>query len=92
MNRKELIDFCNSEVFPLADFDLYGMRETIKLISKWRIGKAATIKMQPEVRNGSLFINGEFLGRVLPKTPQAFPFTEMSYHFEGLCIRDFEEV
>lgn len=45
MNRKELIDFCNSEVFPLADFDLYGMRETIKLISKWRIGKAATIKM-----------------------------------------------
>lgn len=67
MNRLEAIEFCNNLVFPLFDyrsFDIYAMRECVKKVKRWRIGKHKDIEMVPSAKNGCLYINGEYICRV----------------------------
>ena len=88
MKRKQIIDFCNNEIFPQVDYrliDLSGMRETINLVSRWRIGKPSNVDMQPKVVNGYLFMNGDPLGRIA-SAPSRFCCDEKSLFYEGKIL------
>lgn len=94
MNRKELIAFANANVFPQVEnnmLDIDGMKEAIKLISKWRIGKPVNIKMSAKVNDGFLFMNGEPLGRIAAKVPK-LTFNEYEYYMEGRILARQENV
>lgn len=92
MNRIQMIDFINEKILPQCkdnDYWFYYGRQmvydTIKLISKWRIGKNINIEMNPQVIDGDLYMNGDFLGRIEPKAPKA-AFDEKSYYIEGKIL------
>ena len=94
MNRKELIVFANVNVFPQVEnnmLDIDGMKEAIRLISKWRIGKPINIKMDAKVNDGFLFMNGEPLGRIAAKAPTS-AFNEYEYYMEGRILARQENV
>ena len=92
MNRREQIDFINEKVLPqckdLDHWHCYGrqmIKDIIKLISKWRIGKPINIEMKPVVIDGALFMNGDFLGRIEPKAARP-AFDERAYYIEGRIL------
>lgn len=86
MNRKELITFCNENIFTKCNnIDLYGMKDAVKFVSAWRKGKNANIKMNAEVRDGFLFINGDAVGRIAPRTPKVIVSEEACY-YEGMIL------
>ena len=97
MNRKQMIDFINNEILPTAEISDYDwfyfgkdiIRDMIKGIESWRIGKNVNIEMNARVIDGDLYINGEFVKRVASKLPRK-SFDERSYYYEGKCLRDFE--
>lgn len=94
MNRKELIAFANTNVFPQVEnnvLDIDGMKEAIRLISKWRIGKPINIKTNAKVNDGFLFMNGEPLGRIAAKAPTPV-FNEYEYYMEGRILARQENV
>lgn len=94
MNRKELIAFANANVFPQVEnnmLDIDGMKEAIRLISKWRIGKSVNTKMDAKVNDGFLFMNGEPLGRIAAKVPKS-AFNEYEYYMEGRILARQENV
>ena len=94
MNRKELIAFANANVFPQVEnnmLDIDGMKEAIRLISKWRIGKSVNVKMNAKVNDGFLFMNGEPLGRIAVKVPK-LTFNEYEYYMEGRILARQENV
>ena len=94
MNRKELIAFANANVFPQVEsnmLDIDGMKEAIRLISKWRIGKPVNIKMNAKVNDGFLFMNGEPLGRIAAKVPKLNLGNE-SLYWEGRILARQENV
>lgn len=94
MNRKAIIEFCNSHIFPQVDISagmtVEDMRDTVKMVSRWRIGKPADIVMNPVVDDGFLIINGDPIGRIAPKMPQP-AFSEEAYYWEGKCLAMSEE-
>lgn len=92
MNRIQMIDFINEKILPQCkDNDhwfSYGrqmMNDIIRLISKWRHGKSINIEMIPEVVDGNLYINGDFLGRIEPKAARPV-FDETAYYLEGKIL------
>ena len=88
MNRKEIINFCNEKIFPQCELfalDINGMQDCIKIISKYRIGKHADIEMNPLVKNGFLYMNGEPLGRIARKDT-CVSFSDEAYYYEGKIL------
>lgn len=89
MTRKSIIEFCNSHIFPQINTNVgmtaEDMREAVKMVSRWRIGKPENVVMTPTVDNGFLFINGDPVGRIAPKMPQP-EISEESYYLEGKCL------
>lgn len=95
MDRKEKIEFINTNILPQIDFmnpctakDIVA--ESIKLIERWRIGKPIDIEMNAMVDDGVLYINYEPLGRIAAKTPK-IEVSEWGYYLEGRCIRDYDD-
>ena len=90
MNRKELIAFANANVFPQVEnnmLDIDGMKEAIRLISKWRIGKPVNIKMDATVDDGYLLLNGDPVGRIAPKAPKVGYSAEAEYWERRILAR-----
>lgn len=86
MDRKDIIDFCNDRIFTQCrNIDYQGMIDTIKLVSRWRKGKNINVSMEPVVKDGFLFINGDKVGRIAPKEPTG-SFAEESYYYEGRIL------
>lgn len=97
MNRKQMIDYINNNILPQChDKDYwfsYGremMKEIIKKISGWRLGKNINIEMISRVDDGVLYINGDCLGRIEPKATRA-AFNEESYCTEGKILARQEQ-
>lgn len=88
MNRKEIINFCNEKIFTQCNsalLDAHGMRDAVKLVQKWRIGKSKNVVMTPCVVDGFLYMNGTPCGRITPKEPRP-AFSEYSYYIEGRIL------
>ena len=92
MNRKEIIAFCNQHIFPKViepwNMNRQDMLDTVKAVSKYRIGKPADLQMQAKVVNNFLYINDEPVTRIAPAPPKAV-YSETAYYYESLCIRDY---
>lgn len=70
MNRKQVIDFCNKNIFPQVKFPASHYMDcfdVVKIVSRWRIGKQMNIEMVAKVVDGFLYINDNPLGRIAPK-------------------------
>lgn len=93
MNRKQMIDFINTEVLPgaeIADWEWmkYGTEivgKIIKAIERWRIGKPANIHMVAHIYDGVLWINDKPIKRVAAKLPRE-TWSKGGYYWEGRCI------
>ena len=92
MNRKEIIAFCNqhifSEVIEPWNMTRQDMIDTVKAVSKYRIGKPVNLQMQVKVINNFLIINDEPITRIAPAPPKPV-YTEIGSYYESLCIRDY---
>ena len=96
-NRRKVIDFVRSEIFPKVDIrqDM-DCKEVIKTVIEWRRNaiKTGLITIREEmtatVDDGFLFILGHPVGRIASKMPTA-NFDEMSYHVEGMILARTEE-
>lgn len=87
MNRKEVIAFCNTAVFPAAA-GAAGLDpiETVRTVEKWRRKNGYPDTMTAEIENGFLFLNGSPAGRIAQKTP-GIEISEKAAYYEGKCIR-----
>lgn len=94
MNRKEVINYIKSEVFPLFDLSQeIDMNAAIKVISKFRVENNIKVNepMKAEVNEyGHLFINGIHAGQITNKIPRA-NFSEYSYIIENKILSRSEE-
>jgi len=92
MNRKEIIAFCNQHIFPKVlepwNMTTADMKDTVKAVSRYRIGKPANMPMRAEVVNNFLYINDEPVTRIAPAPPKV-PYSETANYYESLCIRDY---
>lgn len=65
MNRKQIIDFCNNQVFPLVKYPWsVDCWETVRTVERWRRGHGWPETMTARVENGFLFLNGSKAGRI----------------------------
>jgi hypothetical protein len=89
MNRQEIVTFCNREIFsqiPITvEIGVSGMVETIKAVSRWRIGKKIDAPMTAKVDDGVLYINGEFVTRICGKYERV-RLTEKGEYYEGRIL------
>lgn len=93
MNRREKITFINEKILPTAEIEdwywlAYGkevVRNCIKAITKWRMGKDPNIEMNGAIIDGVLYLNGEPVKRVAPKLPRV-KFSEEEYVLEGKIL------
>lgn len=89
MNRNEIIAFCNREIFsqiPLnVEIGVSGMVETIKAVSRWRIGKDVNIPMTAKVDDGALYLNGEYVARICGRYERV-PYSEKAAYYEGRIL------
>ena len=95
MNRKEKMEFIQNEIMPqitdvkkMIEVDLFRV---CKLISRWRIGKPQDVIMQAKVIDGSLFINGEYCGRIHSKENGAI-YSDKAYYWEGRILEKQEKM
>jgi len=88
MNRKQLIDFVNSDILPQIDSsftwrDILPAKEIIKLVIDYRRDQ---IKAgSASVEDGFLYINHTPIKRITPKLPK-MPYDEQSYYIEGRIL------
>ena len=88
MDRKELIDFCNNEVFTKVSFpESLDMKckEVLKLVQKWRRENSFPTVMIPTVSNNYLYINEKPVGRIAP-APAKARFSERADYYEGRIL------
>ena len=98
MNRKEMINFINTEILPTAEIDFYDWKysgrqiiaDMINAISKWRIGKPANVEMSARVIDGVLYINGESVKRVAAKLPRWDSMSAPDYEGRILARQESE--
>lgn len=65
MNRKQVIDFCNADIFPLIKNPwITDCRETALTVERWRRAHGWPATMAAQVVNGFLFLNGSKAGRI----------------------------
>ena len=69
MDKKQRLQFVADKIVPqVSPLDTsFSIRETEKLVARWRIGKPVTVAMVPRVENGFLYMNGEPVGRIAAK-------------------------
>lgn len=75
MNRKQIIDFCNKNIFTQIDSavsQFLDCWEVVRMVSRWRIGKPVNVPMVARVDDGFLFMNDEPVGRIAPKAPRTY--------------------
>lgn len=96
-NRRKVIDFVRSEIFPKVDISQdMDCKEVIKTVIEWRRNAIKTglisgrEEMTAEVNDGFLSICGHKVGRIASKMPSA-NFDEMSYYVEGRILARTEE-
>ena len=88
MDRKELIFFYYTEIFPQVDVSVgqyLNIGDVIKMIGRWRIGKKKNIWMTAKVDDGFLYINNDPVGRIAPKLPKVAYSDEAAY-WEGRIL------
>ena len=88
MNRKQIIEFCNQNIFNQVNNQVsqfMNCAEVVKMVSKWRIGKLASVQMVAKVDDGFLFINGDPVGRIAPKMPRA-SYSASAEYWEGRIL------
>lgn len=91
MNRKEMIVFVYENIInqlpPMAKYETRDtVKDAIRLISIWRHGRPADIKMLPEVIDGVLYINGDLCGRIAPKTAPAYNYSPAADYWENAIL------
>lgn len=88
MNRKELIDFCNNEVFTKVNFPeafYMNCKEVLKMVQAWRCENSFPAVMIPTVTNNYLYINDKPVGRIAP-APAKARFSERADYYEGRIL------
>ena len=88
MNRKQIIEFCNQNIFNQVNIQVsqfMNCAEVVKMVSKWRIGKLANMEMIAKVDDGFLFINGDPVGRIAPKMPRV-SYSASAEYWEGRIL------
>ena len=91
MNRQQMMTFA-IEILEQVRWDIIGyyfsayeVNQCIKLVSAYRHGKRADMKMEAIVNDGFLFINGDAVGRVAPKLPKV-ACTEYGKYLENKIL------
>ena len=88
MNRKQIIEFCNQNIFNQVNNQVsqfMNCAEVVKMVSKWRIGKLVSVQMVAKVDDGFLFINGDPVGRIAPKMPRV-SYSASADYWEGRIL------
>ena len=72
-NRKEVINFCNEQIFPNVKnwLDFKGeLWAVVEMVHKFRRENSFPEEMTARVDDGFLFINDLPVGRIAPRTPR----------------------
>ena len=88
MNRKQVIEFCRREIYPQVKIwiGIGGeLTNVVELVSSWRRTHAYPQEMRADVRDGFLFINGDPVGRIAPKTPRV-KYSAKAAYWEGRIL------
>lgn len=65
MNRKQIIDFCNNQIFPLVKYPWsVDCWETVRTVERWRRENNYPGNMETMLFNGFLYLNGSKAGRI----------------------------
>ena len=93
-NRKRIIEFCNTEIFPQVDFEQWShyngeLMEVVKMVSDFRL-KNEEIRKNPhtmiaKVNNGFLYINNLPVGRIA-MMKQKVMYNEKANYYESLIL------
>ena len=87
-NRKEVIIFCNEQIFPNVKYwagfkgELF---DVVMLVHKFRRENGFPEEMKARVADGFLFINEKPVGRIAPKTPRV-AYNPAAAYWEGRIL------
>ena len=87
-NRKKIIEFCNSQIFPKVNTwtGFHGeLMDVVSMVSKFRRENNFPENMEALVSDGFLYINRKSVGRIAPKAPRSFD-NERACYWEGKIL------
>lgn len=88
MNRRDVIDFCNNEVFTkVSNPESFYMncKEVIKTVIAWRRENGWPSTMTARVENNFLYINDKPVGRIAPAIAKT-KYSESANYWEGRIL------
>lgn len=88
-NRKEIINFCNKQVFPFVETwtGLSGeLWEVVNMVHIFRRKNGYPEEMSAVVDDGFLFINDLPVGRIAPKSPTGIYDTAAAAYWENRIL------
>ena len=90
-NRKKIIEFCNTEIFPKVNHRAWSylngeLHDVVKMVIKFRRENGYPEEMKAEVNDGFLFINSDPVGRIAAKMPKAYSYNECTNYWEGRIL------
>lgn len=86
-SRKDIISFCNEEVFPLVKSGSLVVKsiEAAKIVEKFRRENDFPKTMTPVISNGFLYINGKPAGRIGLMEPKV-NYSHRAAYYEGRIL------
>lgn len=90
-NRKKIIEFCNTEIFPKVNHRAWSylngeLQDVVKMVIKFRRENGYPESMKAEVNDGFLNINGSPVGRIARKLNNAQRWIDGAEYWEGRIL------
>lgn len=90
-NRKKVIEFCNTEIFPKVDHRAWSyvggeLQDVVKMVIKFRREHGYPEIMIAEVDDGFLTINGTAVGRIARKLRNQQRWINGADYWEGRIL------
>lgn len=91
MNRKDIIAFCNDQIFPQVKCGKFAVNliEVVKMVEQFRRNHHFPKSMTSKVNNGFLYINDIPVGRIALRESKVFVSEKVDY-YEGEILRRCE--
>lgn len=88
MNRKDIIAFCNDQIFPQVKCGtlVLNLIDVVKMVEQFRRNHHFPVSMTSKVNNGFLYINDIPVGRIALREPKVF-VSEKAAYYEGKILR-----
>lgn len=88
MNRKDIIAFCNDQIFPQVKCGKFAVNliDVVKMVEQFRRNHHFPKSMTSKINNGFLYINDIPVGRIALREPKVFVSDKAAY-YEGKILR-----